>query len=117
MLEKHATPLAMKVLPWDDIFDVAMMAEPESEENDAKPEPEQKAPAQSKPAEKAPEADLDDPCDDCGAEMRKGQTKCTRCGAKYADDAPAQAAAPKEEPKAPPPPPSGDAVYDADVPF
>lgn len=123
-LEAHATPIAKKLLPWDEIFNVPQLVDersesPESEKSESKPT---EKPSQ-KPAHAAAD-ELDDPCEDCGAEMKKGQTQCKRCGAKYAADpepAPAKSATDTlidrklgNEPADDAP---SDAVYDQDVPF
>lgn len=122
MLEKHATPLAKRVLPWDSIFDVPGYNEDPAEQEKSESKPTSQAPekSESKPSS-APAEEMADPCDDCNAPMKVGQTKCTKCGAKYEDDEPATAAAaPAQAQAAPAAAASGgddDAVYDSDVPF
>ena len=128
MLEKHATPLAKKVLPWDSIFDVPDFdAKPEEDEPAAsakssaqvpeKVEEQPKTSGRTRIKDEPPAEEMGDPCDDCGAPMTKTQTVCKKCGAKYAnDDEPPKAAA--AAPASAAPDPGGDApIYDEDVPF
>lgn len=119
VLEKHATPLAKQMLPWDDIFDVPdFEAKPEEEEQETKkssppPAREEPKPSGRTRVQEPPAEEMGDPCDDCGAPMTKTQTKCKKCGATYANDD-----APAPPPKAQAAPdPADDAVYDQDVPF
>lgn len=123
-LEKHATPLARKTLPWDAIFDVPGYGEEQAEEKQetSSPSPQtEEKPAGRTRVQESPAEEMGDPCDDCGAAMTKTQTQCKKCGAKYANDDTPAGPSPGEKAKNDgtlAPDPSGDEpVYDSDVPF
>lgn len=127
-LEAHATPIAKKHLPWDEIFvKVAEVEERPVEAPRAVQVPATVAPSPA-PAATAPAAPVDPgpaliPCDDCHFMMKETDTKCARCGAVYeVDPAPAAAAptaaAPAQAPAAAPSAEDLDGVYETDdVPF
>lgn len=134
-LESHA----LVDLPWDRIFDVeAGPVEPPGPKTSAQvpadvkpsapaapPAPAAAAPAASSGGRRRvepPKEEMGDPCDDCKAPMTKTQTKCTQCGAVYANDTPAPAAAAPAAPAAPAAEPSmpdlpGLYEQDSEVPF
>ncbi len=66
-----------------------------------------------KKAEPEPEP-MGEPCDECGAVMKKGQLKCSKCGTEYEDDA---AAAPKAAPAKAAAASDDDDPFSSEIPF
>lgn len=120
-LEAHATPLARKVLDWDAIWNVPKpLVVDDPAEKTASPPPrvlETNRERQAKAPILAPDVEYDDPCDDCKAPMIKGATKCTACGASYADEPePAKIAVPAL-PLQQGNPGAEEPLYDDEIPF
>ncbi len=132
LLESHAT----RELPWKSIFDVPMPGSGDAPPPVEVPKPTTSVQVPAQLAASAPVAgqgspteEWGDPCDPpCNAPMKKGQTKCGKCGAVYAEvpDAGATPVATASPPTAPRSAPAGspgmpEGVYDqgdeADVPF
>jgi hypothetical protein len=106
-IEAAITPEAKEAIDLGKAFAKAE-AEAEKEEGTSAAEPrrartEEPTESQStgrrrKKAEPAPEP-MGDPCDECQAPMKLGQTKCGKCGAEYEDVEPAIRTSPTPAPK------------------
>lgn len=102
VVEETLTPEARRVLDLDAIFAKSEAVARESEEGgDAEPrrpreEPRERQAEAPTPADQGggrrrkkaepPPEPMGDPCDECGAPMRRGQLRCEKCGAEYEDD-------------------------------
>ena len=128
-LEAHATDIAKQKLDWNRIWDVPKVAQvpasaPTTERVSKAVPPEH--PVHGYPGKPPlpaadPKLEYDDPCEQCGKPMLKGQMQCGECGTTYEDDATPKGAvqAPFVAPTPSPMPETYDdeMAYDDEIPF